>query len=111
MLPPSQPLAMPEFTELLTSIGAKREYCTQYFKAFDRNQDGLVDYEEFLLGTVAMVRRCCCCRPHWPTRPPSPALPKLHATACAGRQQSARASGPRGLLRSGTLVFGRASAG
>ena len=37
-------------------MGAKREYCTQYFKAFDHNQDGFVDYQEFLLGVVAMVR-------------------------------------------------------
>jgi hypothetical protein len=51
-----QPMAMPEFTELLTSAGAKREYCTQFFRAFDRNHDGLIDYDEFLLAIIAMVR-------------------------------------------------------
>jgi Ca2+-binding EF-hand superfamily protein len=51
-----QPMAMPGFTDVLTSAGAKREYCTQFFKAFDRNHDGFVDYDEFLLGMVAMVR-------------------------------------------------------
>ena len=54
-------MAMPGFTEVLTRAGAKREYCTQFFKAFDRNHDGFVDYDEFLLGMVAMVRRQCWC--------------------------------------------------
>jgi hypothetical protein len=50
-----QPMTMHGFTEVLTSAGAKREYCTQFFKAFDRNHDNFVDYDEFLLGMVAMV--------------------------------------------------------
>lgn len=47
-------MTLHEFTEALTSLGAKREYCTQYFKAFDRAGDGTVNTTEFMLGVVAM---------------------------------------------------------
>ena len=70
-----QPLAISEFTELLTNAGAKREYCTQFFKAFDRNNDGVVDYDEFLIGMVAMVR--CC------TAPPQRRGADLVCVSCA----------------------------
>jgi hypothetical protein len=48
-------LTMHEFTEALTSLGAKREYCTQYFKAFDLAGDGAIGASDFLMGIVAMV--------------------------------------------------------
>jgi diadenosine tetraphosphatase ApaH/serine/threonine PP2A family protein phosphatase/Ca2+-binding EF-hand superfamily protein len=43
-----------EFSGAMSELGAKREYCTQYFKAFDEDGDGRVDFHEFLLGSVAM---------------------------------------------------------
>ena len=81
-----QKLTTPEFIELLTSMGAKREYCTQYFKAFDHNQDGFVDYQEFLLGIVAMValRRILAKVPRLPCCCPA-ALPHSARSSCRAR--------------------------
>ena len=44
----------PGLARCLVSLGAKRDYCTQYFRAFDLNDDRRVDWTEFVLGLVAM---------------------------------------------------------
>jgi|EP01049_Picozoa_sp_SAG25_P003484 Ca2+-binding EF-hand superfamily protein len=50
----AETMTVQEFTDTMVQLGAKREYCTQYFKAFDRSGSGRVDEGEFLLGAVAM---------------------------------------------------------
>ena len=47
-------LSLDAFTDVMVWLHVPREYCRQYFKAFDLDQDGTVDYREFLLGLIAM---------------------------------------------------------
>ena len=56
-------LTLVEFTDALTQLGAKREYCTQFFKAFDLSNSGVVDLEEFVFGIVAMDNETCVAGP------------------------------------------------
>ena len=47
-------LDLEAFTDVMVWLHVPREYCRQYFKAFDLDMDGSIDYREFLLGVIAM---------------------------------------------------------
>eukprot|EP01047_Picozoa_sp_COSAG01_P046573 COSAG01_NODE_4386_length_5078_cov_16.813818_2_plen_188_part_00 len=47
-------LDLDAFTEVMAWLQVPREHCRQYFKAFDLDARGTVDFRKFLLGVTAM---------------------------------------------------------
>lgn len=47
-------LGLDGFTDVMVWLHVPREYSRQYFKAFDLDNDGALDFREFLLGLIAM---------------------------------------------------------
>lgn len=45
---------MDKFSALLSSLGIPQEHCPHYFRAFNVNNTGGIDIDEFLVGVAAM---------------------------------------------------------